>query len=784
MRYTFANFELDTATLELAEGGAVVSVEPQVFEMLVYLIENRDRVISKDELIEAVWDGRIVSDAAISSRIKLVRRAVGDDGTRQAIIKTVHGKGFRFIADVSADSAAARRANAPAAAPPPDTKPLPLPWVWIGVAAAAALAIILISTLLARTDASPGARIAVLPVANETGDASLDWAEIGLMSLAARDLQDQSQRTPVSAQAVLGLSNRLNTGSAGPLDPTPRLQDALREAYGASHIVAAQLTGEVGALSLDYRVFNPRGASPVRSLAGENPVELVAEMSREVAVGLPRSGERQLAYDDQSFDDPYVAETYARGRHLQMLGRGEESANLFRVAAEQAPNNIWLRYELALSTRIAGDLEAAEAQLETLLAEATDSNNLRAEAAIHNGLGRIHARRGDTALAIGAYEQALAANERAGDHEVQGVILSNLGIEHRRLGEYAKSEDYLGRARIAYEAAGYAAAPGSLLNSFALLKIETRDLAAARDYLDAARQSFELVGDTRAVAAVLRNLGDIQMRRGDLEGAEQSLAESLAIRRELEDTRGELSSLYGLSGLYLTRGDTSAAGDSIAQFNALAGEAAGARGEADAQVLQARLLALQGDFSAALQASSAAEAAFTTLDRERNARREQVRQSLIRAHGEARFDPAPVAAVQDWAAAEGHDSLRLAALDALTEIALLSGDTDAARAQASEALAQATELRLPAAIGRLAARQGLVRLSTDEDEVAAAALGRAREAAPDHPETLLLDALLAARRDDRARAAQAHTAAKAAAGANWLALQRLYPGLIAALPAD
>lgn len=77
--------------------GQPVAVEPQVFSLLVHLLENHDRAVSKDELIEAIWDGRFVSDSAISSRIKSARKALGDDGRSQKYIKTVHRHGFRFV---------------------------------------------------------------------------------------------------------------------------------------------------------------------------------------------------------------------------------------------------------------------------------------------------------------------------------------------------------------------------------------------------------------------------------------------------------------------------------------------------------------------------------------------------------------------------------------------------------------------------------------------------------------------------------------------------------------
>ncbi|HYC00729.1 MAG TPA: winged helix-turn-helix domain-containing protein [Candidatus Limnocylindrales bacterium] len=103
MIYRFGQFELDTAAVELRAAGQARPLEPQVFRLLALLLENHERMVSKDELIEKVWDGRAISDAALSSRIKSARRALGDDGKAQRLIKTLHGRGFRFVGDVRAE---------------------------------------------------------------------------------------------------------------------------------------------------------------------------------------------------------------------------------------------------------------------------------------------------------------------------------------------------------------------------------------------------------------------------------------------------------------------------------------------------------------------------------------------------------------------------------------------------------------------------------------------------------------------------------------------------------
>ena len=104
MIYQFGEYTLDPQTYDLLRNGEPVPVEPQVFGVLYFLIENHDRVVSRDELIEAVWDGRIVSDATLSSRISAARTAVGDSGRDQNIIRTIPRRGFRFVAAVSTNA--------------------------------------------------------------------------------------------------------------------------------------------------------------------------------------------------------------------------------------------------------------------------------------------------------------------------------------------------------------------------------------------------------------------------------------------------------------------------------------------------------------------------------------------------------------------------------------------------------------------------------------------------------------------------------------------------------
>ncbi|MEA2909695.1 MAG: hypothetical protein QOJ15_1776, partial [Bradyrhizobium sp.] len=130
MQFLFADHTLDTDRRELRRGSERIAVEPQVFDLLVYLVRNRDRVVSKDDLIASVWAGRSVSDSTLTSRINAARKAVGDSGENQTLIRTIQRKGLRFVAEIREQpdgGEPVHPAASPAGVHEPQRPALPLP---------------------------------------------------------------------------------------------------------------------------------------------------------------------------------------------------------------------------------------------------------------------------------------------------------------------------------------------------------------------------------------------------------------------------------------------------------------------------------------------------------------------------------------------------------------------------------------------------------------------------------------------------------------------------------
>jgi TolB-like protein len=154
VEFLFSDYRLDTDRRELRCGSEAIALEPQVFDLLVYLVKNRDRVVSKDDLLSSIWGGRIVSDSTLTSRINAARNAVGDSGEEQKLIRTIARKGFRFVGDVRGP-----KGDAPAYAAPPDEGRKPL------------------HAALPLPDRPA---IAVLPFTNMTDDPSQDYFSDGI----------------------------------------------------------------------------------------------------------------------------------------------------------------------------------------------------------------------------------------------------------------------------------------------------------------------------------------------------------------------------------------------------------------------------------------------------------------------------------------------------------------------------------------------------------------------------------------------------------------------------
>ena len=206
MKYSFAEFEIDLNQQELRRLGEAVHIEPQVFDVIVHLVRNHDRIVSKDELIETIWNGRIISEAALSSRINGARRALGDNGTDQAFIRTLHKRGFRFVGDVQTISAPEAEAEPARFVPDSPVAPGGVP-VRVSVAAEVSrLDDIVTESVKAEASARPS--IAVLPFGNMSDDPENDYFSYGLTEDIIRLLARNRWLSVISRHSTIAFQGR------------------------------------------------------------------------------------------------------------------------------------------------------------------------------------------------------------------------------------------------------------------------------------------------------------------------------------------------------------------------------------------------------------------------------------------------------------------------------------------------------------------------------------------------------------------------------------------------
>jgi len=205
MRYQFSDFEIDLSQHELRQGGAPVHIEPQVFDIIVHLVRNRDRVVSKDELIDSVWKGRIISEATFSSRINGARRVLGDNGTDQLFIRTLNRRGFRFVGDVQTLAEGAM--HTVRLAPDETTARINVSSNSIGLAELSRLGDVVSEDVKAEAMARPS--IAVLPFENMSNDPEHDYFSYGLTEDLIRLLARNRWLSVISRHSTIGFQGRI-----------------------------------------------------------------------------------------------------------------------------------------------------------------------------------------------------------------------------------------------------------------------------------------------------------------------------------------------------------------------------------------------------------------------------------------------------------------------------------------------------------------------------------------------------------------------------------------------
>ncbi|WP_396617497.1 winged helix-turn-helix domain-containing protein [Lysobacter soli] len=510
-RFRFGEFELDPASRELWRGGVLLPVPLKSLECLAYLVAHRERAVGRDELVSAVWGRADVSDAVITQTMRRARKALDDAGNRQAIVRTVPGFGYRWIAPVDVVDGA-RQASAP---PPPEPEKGPIvadaavdtapdatlnrieppppsrrahPRRWI--LAALLLPVIVAGAwwIGARRDSPPpqaqvsDGLVMVMPVAVEPDDREYSWVRLGAMEYAADRLRGATLKvTPTEQTLHLSAANRAGDAQVDATTvPSDKALRQLLASSGAQWLLLPSAQQEHG-----------RWRVRLRALARGSDVRVEAQG-----------------------DSPLRAMAVATDAWLRRIGRPTSDS--------RAPTPLQERLQRIDAELDAGQLEAAREQI----AAAPNSDRTSPQMLVREG--QLEYRAGRIGQAQRIFEHALAFEPQALDDGTRAKGLMGMGAVSLRQQRLADAETYYSEA----VALLHDSNPGLLGNAYngrGVTRVQRGDVDGAVGDLGLARVTMQQNGDAVSAAMVGSNLGRIEAMRDHWPQAVQEYDKAIAI---------------------------------------------------------------------------------------------------------------------------------------------------------------------------------------------------------------------------------------------------------------
>lgn len=642
VRYRFDGYVLDVAAHELRRDGGIVPLPARSFECLCCLIEARDRAVGRDELVQAVF-GRIdVSDAQLAQIVLRTRRAIGDDGQEQRMIRTVPRFGFRWVAPVevlAADAPDPASIPAPASIALPDATPAsavidasapPTPATAASPAASPAAGpgrrgsrMFAIATVLlvlaiaataawwrsARRDAATPPNVAaggvpravvVLPVAVDAG-ADASWARLGLMDFVADRLRRGGLPVP-SSEGVLGIVHA-QSGATGSPDPV-RLRRATRAAWLVDG--NAKRSGSDWEVTLQARHADggvQRGQARDRELL---------EAARLAADRLSPALGGRLPSDENGM--PALAERLQRARVAMLANEVEAARRILLDAPELQREQPRLRYQLARVDFRAGEFERGLATLDSLRADDSVRRDRTFLAQVLNARGAMLVRLDRLDEAQRSYDEVIALVDDGRHPTELGIALSGRAVTDAMRQEFGPALDGFARARVQLEAAGDALAVARVDANVGTLEVDRGRPAAGMPFLDGAIESFAAMGAVNELATVrnVRALARLQLLQPDAALADSD--RNWALVPHLRDRAQRADVVLARADVMIARGRLREAARLLALPEA--GQAlpveAGRR-----ELLQVELALQAGDGA---RAAALADAALRTWPSDRNPR--------------------------------------------------------------------------------------------------------------------------------------------------------------------
>lgn len=562
MLYRFEDFELDEERFELRRGETVIEIEPQSLRLLLRLVESRGKLVEREDLFRDVLGVEFASDDALFKAVQRARRAVGDDGRSQRLIKTVAGRGYRFVGDLDipvppGDGLPAHAAEAMEEAVTPEEKGPREPRSATPRRVAAALLLLAVALAAAWFWGRPTGRAA-----------RHEPVVLDLEHLTPEQVEEVWRGLPASANVATGVVEALRHLREGdPIASRDRLEPLLEVAPEDPFVLAALARTRLTLGDLERAAQSARSAvAAAARLPAARRIDLDALML-ETEGDLDAAAARYDALFALSPERPLYALAALRCRIES--GRADLDDELVEVGAlldlhdlsdETAVERLWLEARLR---RNAGDLPAQIEAAQRLEQEARRRS-------LHGYVGRGRWLRIDSLQKSGELDAALAlAVEAPGlgglpDGAARRTLVE--ARDHAYRGQGTEAAALLEQIRARFEAGELA--PNLPLQvaldaDAARLALLRRDLAAAQERGAEAIAKAKRLGHRGRLAALLRQQADALADATRFDEAETLYAEALALHRQHADPSGEAGVLLGLGLLHRTAGEAYRAADRL-----------------------------------------------------------------------------------------------------------------------------------------------------------------------------------------------------------------------------
>lgn len=530
----FRQYELDRTAHELRRDGEAVELPSSAFDCLAYLIEHRDRLVGRDELILAVWGRHDVSETLLGQTIARLRREIGDAGREQHSIRTVSRKGYRWVAAVDVGTTPPADARAPfthdtatnrksgectddAPAPPSSPPPVARQKGRFGFRAAVVCLLLVLAiaagllAVRART-APPASAIEgpalILPTVVDAPP-DWDWLRYGLMDLVANRLRAGQQPT-VTSESVVGLVQHLReTGhddsallEAASLDTTSRFRVQPHAALSAGEWqVRLDVIDGGRRMRVDAR------ASDVM-LAGRRAADLLLARRGKTA---PTAAGSELA--------PSLTDVVQRSKAAALAGRLDLARAIVTDAPASLRNSPELIWSLALVDASAGQYDAARDRLEAALRTISEEHDPALRARMLTLLGAMYLRRADVDQAQRVYDEAMAIADREHDAAILSHATAGRAVVAATRRDFDAALADFGRARVLSEASGSLLGTAQIdMNLGSVMRIRGQP-AAALIVLRQAAQRLQALSSQEEWAVAVQEAASAQLSLLDFPGA-------------------------------------------------------------------------------------------------------------------------------------------------------------------------------------------------------------------------------------------------------------------------